>query len=435
MSTDAGLVRDAEQVLRVNDLGEYTRPSPRLYPHQWNWDSAFIALGWAHRDWYRATREIDSLLAAQWTNGMVPHIRYNPAVSGYAPGPEWWPDVPVRDAAVVTSGISQPPVLASAVYEVGRRQRDLDLRHAWWTRVFAPLREALLYFSEHRTIGDSPLIVMVHPWESGLDNSPRWDFVVGQGYRPSRPYRRTDTTIIDASARPEARDYDLYMYLVELIASHRYDLQAYLPVTPFAAYDALFNAAWYRSATDLNEIASALGRPPAVDHAALARFRAAYHQTLWDAQTSLFRDFDIREGRSLPVDTVAGLIAIYGGLVDAAQARAMVARYRERSRDCLLLPSTPPDQKGFDPARYWRGPVWVNMNWMLVQGLRRLGLHAEAAELREGTLSLVRRSGFREYFHAFSGEGLGGEEFSWSAALVIDLLAGDDRRRDGADPA
>jgi len=423
MDARPDLLQQAARVLRGNDAGGYTTPSPRLYPHQWNWDSAFAALGWAHLDWTRATREIDTLLSGQWTTGMVPHIRYNPAVTDYAPGPEWWPAAPVRDPAQVTSGISQPPVLASAVYAVGLRQPDPGLRHAWWARVFAPLQEALLYFSRYRTVGTHPLIAVVHPWESGLDNSPRWDFVVGQGYRPSRPYRRVDTAIVDASARPAGRDYDLYMYLVELIASHRYEFPAYLPRTPFAVYDALFNAAWYRSAADLNLVAAALGRPPAVEPAALARFRDAYHRTLWDAGAVLFRDVDARAGRPLPVDTVAGLLAIYGGLVDAPQARAMLSRYRERSRDCVPVPSTPPDQPGFDPVRYWRGPVWVNINWMLVQGLRRVGLHGEAAELREATVELVRRSGFREYFHAYSGAGLGGREFSWTAALVIDLLA------------
>lgn len=422
MTGAAALVEQAAGVLRGNDVGGYTTPSPRLYPHQWNWDSAFIAIGWAHLNWPRAVREIETLLSGQWTNGMIPHIRYNPKVTAYAPGPEWWGDVPVRDAAQITSGISQPPVLASAIHAVGLLQPDVHRRLTWWARVYEPLREALMYFPRHRTTGDSPLIVVVHPWESGLDNSPRWDFVVGQGYKPSRPYRRVDTTIVDASARPTARDYDVYMYLVELITTHRYDLRSYLSRTPFAVYDALFNAAWHRSATDLNRMAGALGRPQAIDEAALHRFRDAYHRTLWDPSAAIFRDYDVRGGRPIPVDTVAGLMAIYGGLVDVAQAKTILSRYRVRSASCVLLPSTPPDQVGFDPVKYWRGPAWVNINWMLIQGLRSLGLPAEASELRAATLDLVTRSGFSEYYHAHTGQAIGGADFSWTAALVIDLL-------------
>jgi len=420
--TDQELAGQAERVLRGNDLGEYTRPSPHLYPHQWNWDSAFIAIGWAHIDWSRAVREVDALLAAQWTNGMLPHIRYNPQVTDYAPGPEWWPDVPVRRPGERTSGISQPPVLPTAVYQVGLLQPDAARRHAWWERTFDALREAVLFYPRHRTTGGSPLIVLVHPWESGLDNSPRWDFATGLGYRPSRPYRRVDTSIVGAALRPTERDYDLYMYLVELLAAGRYELQPLLAHTPFAVYDALFNAVWYRAAVDLNRIAAELGKPPVVEDAALRAFRDAYLQTLWYAPGLIFRDYDVRAQRQIPVDTVAGLIAIYAGFVDPEQAGAMLTRYRVRSAECRLLPSVPPDQPEFEAARYWRGPVWVQINWLVARGLETLGLSAEAAALAEETLDLVRRAGCFEYFHAYTGEGLGGADFSWTAALVLDLL-------------
>jgi hypothetical protein len=424
MSIDrAALLSAAEAVLRGNDVdGAYTRPSPRLYPHQWNWDSAFAAIGWAHLDWPRAVREIDTLLEAQWSDGMLPHIRYNPRVTAYAPGPEWWPQVPVRRCGVVTSGISQPPVLPSAVYLVGTLAHDERQRREFWAERFAALRDALLYFSRHRTVGDHPLITVVHPWESGLDNSPRWDFATGVGYRPSRPYQRVDTTVVDPAARPTGKDYDLYMYLVEVWAQAGYTLRSYLARTPFVVYDALFNAVWHRAALDLNRIAAALGFPPAVPDRELAAFRDAYHRTLWTEEAALFRDWDVRAGRSIPVDTLAGAIAIYGGLVDAAQAEVMLAAYRARSRGCLPLPSTPPDQRGFDPVKYWRGPVWVNLNWMLARGLEALRLGAQASALARATLELVARAGFSEYFHAHSGEAVGGGAFTWSAALTIDLL-------------
>jgi len=422
MTPDAPLAAAAEAVLRGNDLGEYTRPSPRLYPHQWNWDSAFVAVGWGHVDWPRATREVESLLAGQWVNGMVPHIRYNPAVRDYFPGPEVWPDVPVRHAGERTSGITQPPVLASAAFLLGLMQQDVESRLAWWRRIYQPLRAFVRFFPEGRTTGSSPLIVVLHPWESGLDNSPRWDHVVGLGLKPSRPYRRTDIMVVQETERPTTADYDLYMYLVEVIARGRYELPAVLGESPFAVYDALFNAIWYQAATDLNSIAAALDEPLPFPPEELDAFRDAYRRMLWSQEAQLFRDYDLRQGAQIAVDTAAGLAAIYAGLVDAGQAAAMVARYRRRSAGCRLLPSTPPDQRGFDPARYWRGPVWVNINWLVLRGLERLGLPEEARGLAEETLGLVRASGFCEYFHAYSGEGLGGRDFSWTAALVLDLL-------------
>ena len=417
------LITQATSILRRNDQTGYTAPSPRLYPHQWNWDSAFAAIGWAHLDWNRAVREIDTLLSAQWIDGFLPHIRYNPAVGeGYHPGPEWWPNVPVRNPDEQTSGISQPPVLPTAIYLVGMMQPDVDARRTWWARLLTPLRDMILCYLRTRTVNGSPLIAVVHPWESGADNSPRWDFATGRGFKPSRAYRRTDTQVVAAAQRPTERDYGLYMYLVELIAGYRYDFRQYLEMTPFAVYDALFNAIWFRAAVDLNRIALVLGESPVVSPEILSSFKDAFHRLLWSQSAQLFRDFDVKAAGQIPVDTVAGLGAIYGGLVDQVKAESMFTGYLARCRGFKLLPSTLPDEPQFEADRYWRGPVWVPVNWLVIRGLQDLGLTSHAAALADETLSLVPRSGWFEYFHARTGEGLGGRDFSWTAALVVDLL-------------
>ena len=122
------LVDKAKRVLTVNDLGPSTKPSPKLYPHQWNWDSAFIALGLAHYDLERAKTEIRSLLAGQWRNGMIPHIIYNPDESGYFPDPHRWqiarsPDAP---ASILTSGITQPPMITIAAHEIASKENQTN---------------------------------------------------------------------------------------------------------------------------------------------------------------------------------------------------------------------------------------------------------------------------------------------------------------------
>jgi hypothetical protein len=64
----------------------------------------------------------------------------------------------------------------------------------------------------------------------------------------------------------------------------------------------------------------------------------------------------------------------------------------------------------------------VNVNWFLVRGLEAAGLVAEARQLADLTIDLVSRSGFVEYYEPTTGEPLGARDFSWSAALTIDLL-------------
>jgi hypothetical protein len=120
---DADLRRQAVTVLRGNWERGHTVPSRSLYPHQWSWDSAFIAIGWAHTSPGRGRRELESLLAAQWADGRVPQIVFNPAVArdAYFPGPDVWRSRDVPGApALETSGIVQPPVHAVAALEVHR---------------------------------------------------------------------------------------------------------------------------------------------------------------------------------------------------------------------------------------------------------------------------------------------------------------------------
>ena len=75
----------------------------------------------------------------------------------------------------------------------------------------------------------------------------------------------------------------------------------------------------------------------------------------------------------------------------------------------------------FDPRRYWRGPVWVNVNWFFIRGLERRP--ARRGE-RAATDDPGARRAFRffEYYDPTSGEPLGVSDFSWSAALTLDLL-------------
>ena len=126
MSTTVGasaLMRDqATAVLRGNDQDRWTKAAPRLYPHQWSWDSAFIAIGWAHVDLRRALTELEELFAAQWATGMVPHIVFRAGPEQpYFPGPEWW-DTAVSPGQAApplqTTGICQPPVHALALQRI-----------------------------------------------------------------------------------------------------------------------------------------------------------------------------------------------------------------------------------------------------------------------------------------------------------------------------
>src|SRR5689334_459516 len=120
----AELWNSAAGVLETNWAGDHMVPSRRLYPHQWSWDAAFIAVGLAYVNPTRAWRDLRSLFEAQWPDGRVPHIVFDPAMAeaDYFPGPAFW-GVPAYGSrpARGSTGIVQPPLHAVAAWEVYRR--------------------------------------------------------------------------------------------------------------------------------------------------------------------------------------------------------------------------------------------------------------------------------------------------------------------------
>ena len=129
----------ARAVLRGNDRGGYTIPTDGLYPYQWNWDSAFSALGFATFDRARAWEELEKLFEAQWPNGMVPHIIFRADEPDYFPGPSIWQ---ANMGPMPSSGISQPPVVASVVRALAEAEPERASRvhrpHRCMARMVAP---------------------------------------------------------------------------------------------------------------------------------------------------------------------------------------------------------------------------------------------------------------------------------------------------------
>jgi hypothetical protein len=201
------LAETAEAVLAGNWSGGSTVPSRRQYPHQWGWDAAYIAIGWSRVDPARAATELESLLAGQWTDGRVPHIVFHPDVpeDAYFPGPAFW--------GGPTSGLTQPPLHARAALEVASRSPD---GKAFLARVFGRLAAQHAYLAERRDAGGGGLAAIVHPWESGLDNSPAWDAPLAAVELPPEgvePYGRRDRRHVDAAERPSDADYDRFVHL------------------------------------------------------------------------------------------------------------------------------------------------------------------------------------------------------------------------------
>ena len=122
--------------------------------------------------------------------------------------------------------------------------------------------------------------------------------------------------------------------------------------------------------------------------------------------------------RALPCATSASLLGLWSGAADPSQVERLAAHVEEWARGLRLVPSTDPMEPSFDPRGFWRGSVWINVNWMIAEGLREHGQHALADRIAADSRALLQGAGLREHFDARTGEGLGAADFSWTAALA-----------------
>ncbi|MCB0972409.1 MAG: hypothetical protein KDA97_12965, partial [Acidimicrobiales bacterium] len=296
------LARCAIEVLHRNDRGAWTRPSPRLYPHQWSWDAAFVAMGWAHLHPMRAVAELFSLLRGQWSTGMVPHIVFdlNVAEGLYEPGPNHWRTAAHAPPGTATSAICQPPMHAialarvrevaghlgdAAVGEVDDAIVDLYPRLDRWHRWLHTARDP----------EGSGLVTILHPWESGLDNSPRWDrplsaVVPDETAAPPRPDL---TYVADPAERPTDGEYLRYRYLVDRLIAVDHDQEAALATHPFRVADVLFSAILAAADDALATLAIVAGRGDQADrHRCDAEHTRTALEKCWDAELGACLDQD-----------------------------------------------------------------------------------------------------------------------------------------------
>jgi hypothetical protein len=429
------LLAQAEALLEANWRGGSTVPSSGLYPHQWSWDAAFVAIGRSRLDQRRAAQELDSLFRGQWADGMVPHIVFDPAVpaTAYFPGPTFWQSGRLGGSppGVPTSGITQPPLHARAALEVYRNAGDRGAALTFLARLYPKLVAQDHYLTRRRDPAGHGLAAIVHPWESGLDNSPVWDAPLGSlALRPGAvaPYRRRDLAHAEAGDRPTDADYDRFVYLATRYRDSGYDDARLADDSPFLIEDPLFNAIWLWSTHALAEIAGLVGADPRPHRAAAGRLHDALLAHLWEPSARRFYARDLRRGRLIAKPSIVSLAPLLDPDLPAEQLQAILADLRSPHFQApgpverFLVPSYDLQAPEFSPRRYWRGPVWMNTSWLLWRGLRQHGQEQHAAALGSSTIELVRRSGFREYFDPYSGAGHGSGDLSWTAALLVDLL-------------
>lgn len=423
-------------VLNKNWRTSSTIPSSLLYPHQWSWDSAFTAIGLSHFNQERAQLELLSLFDGQWVDGRIPHIKFNGEVdeNAYFPGPKFW-DSQIASglSEVKSSGIIQPAVHARAALDLFRNSADKKVARDFLREIYPKLVKSHEYIFKNRVRSGSALAYIVHPWESGLDNSPFWDEPLARIPVDATlwtRFERRDVEKISSEQRPSDDDYSRYIQLALEYKDANYLDDAHFATSKFSVIDPLFNALLAWSEEALAGIAIAIGLDSKPHEEKSSALVAALVEELYDSSLGIFVAKDVLSGTRIRKISAAGLVPI----VLSHLPESFVIKICETltSDHFALLnskwrgvPSFDLSDSGFNPHLYWRGPVWINISWLVWRGLRVHGRDELANPLAAQILDLVRQRGFYEYFHPKNGDGLGSPEFTWTAALVVDLLESD----------
>ena len=409
----------ARTILRTNDRGGYTVPNGRVYPFQWNWDSAFVALGFDTFDRDRAWTEVERLFSVQWPDGFVPHIIFWQDDEGYFPGPTVW----ATGTTPPTSGITQPPVAATVVRRLWDSAVAAGEGDAFRPRVehlFDRLLDWHRWFADVRDPDGRGVVVAMHPWETGRDNSPEWDL-------PGEPidvanvgeYTRRDTGHLDAKMRPTKLEYDRYLALVQHGRATGWDHAEIARTSPFKVADVGMSMILLRANRDLFALAGLLVRDGSEIAGWIARAEAGIGW-LWDDRVQTWCSRDLLTGKHSGFVTSASFLSFYAGLTDPAKDAAMLGHFDRIARHVrYVMPSLDPADPGFQMIRYWRGPVWAVVNWMIGTGLTEAGETARGDRVRDDTLALMKSTGFYEAWSPIDGTGSGGDDFSWTAAIGL----------------
>jgi glycogen debranching enzyme len=219
-------------------------------------------------------------------------------------------------------------------------------------------------------------------------------------------------------------DVQHMLSLLYVMKKFRYQSSRIIANSPVVVQDLVFNSILAAANESLERLAESAGHElPGDLRRRFAPTRAALEK-LWDPNLSAYFSRNYHGHHLIREPTVATFMPLFAGTASPSRAAALrrLLVSRHSFNPDWPVPSVPIDSPTFEPQRYWRGPVWINMNWFIIAGLERYGFSDEADWLRARTLALVSKHNFREYYNPITGEGLGAHGFSWSAALTLDLL-------------
>ena len=411
-------IKIAKKILINNRRSKYTLPTnTKLYPAQWNWDSAFIALGYSNFNLNYSFKEMETLLSGQWDDGMIPHILFHIKNTNYTPNYKAWN----CGKKISSSGITQPPILASVLRLIIERHQFSKKEIKKYKVIILKTKKCLEWFIRYRDPKKTGLISILHPWESGYDNSPLWDKPMSKiKIENDLNYKRKDNKIVKPSQRPLKIDYDRYVTIKNHLKKMHYDPKKIYYKSKFNVVDVGFNSLFLKALKDLIFLLEQIG-----ENSPFLRKYISLNEKklikLFNLKKKTFQNKDLKNNTLIEIPSITNFFMLFADLKNNLINKSLIKslkRYYKNEK--YIFPSISSRHKSFEEKRYWRGPVWINCNWIIYQGLKNKDKKF-AEIIRKKTINLVENKKFREYYSCKTGLGMGAKNFSWSAALYLDF--------------
>ncbi|WP_299758276.1 trehalase family glycosidase [uncultured Pontibacter sp.] len=390
----------------------YTRPSPDTYPFQYFWDTCFhvftlTALG----EHEMAKKHMRSLFLMQEEDGFVGHILY------------WKHSFPARITDIFQlkpksllrltkphmTALVQPPLVAEAVQRIYTRTKDV----AFVKEMLPKLKAYYDWLHRNRDFEGEGLLSIISPYESGMDWKASYDPVLG--------------------FRSGVGDWRLFLKVMWLEMKNfgrGYDLQRLYRQDNFIVKDVAFNTIYAQSLQALANLCSVAGDESASIYASRAeRTRDSILKYMYHPADKAFYDLAGQRMEQLRICTATIFFPVVLPNVPKQISEAVLQRHLFNPDGFSVpypIPSLSVHEAAFDAGEsvyIWRGPTWVLFNWFMHRYLQQKGYSEEADALLLSVKKMISKSGFREYYNPFTGEGYGAHEFTWSG-LVLDMIKG-----------
>lgn len=397
----------------------YTRPAAERYPFQYFWDSCFhvimlVAIG----EHEHAKLHLKTLFSVQEENGFVGNIIY------------WKQILPARITdffqmrvknilklrAPHMSSIVQPPIAAQALLTIYEATGD----DTFLAEMLPKLKLYYQWLAENRDLDGDALISIISPFESGMDWKPSYDVVVG--FNGGHADFRLFCKIVLVDCRNFLRNYNL-----KKIARAGY----------FRVKDAGFNAVYARNLQDLALLCRIKGDSDGKIYEDRARRTMdSMVRLLYDETDVAFYDVYGPENKKIKILTPTIFYPVIVDHLSSEIAKNVMEKhfYKGDEFDTTFpIPSVAKNHPSFNPNEslyIWRGPVWIVHNWLMHKYLVNKGHDKKAEKLMQSMIALIEKSGFREYYNPFNGEGYGAYDFTW-AGLVLDMIINKKRHLSG----